>query len=213
MDSFDLVPEDQLEYFRQISTLVTSGKLQEAEIPVPITLFQNRQKAKNIVIRMKLSQKIGFLLFLHRSEIITEAGLQNLNFLQQKASLEAVVAGVRFCERLALDEKLLSDFWRSIEILNFRFKSPRFRKFEARRIGIGYRDKGNLPSESSRGIKKADEEALVFLSDISPVLAQKVIELFPACLTDDGEWLDLSHLIRISSDLREENIRLLLSSM
>lgn len=169
----------------------------ESGIPVSEQPTTERSKEWNVVSRMKLSQKIGFLLFLHQEGLIQEGGLARLNFLQEKASEEALIAGIRFCARLSLEEKLFSDFKVAERLLNRLPRSRRFQLSSTRRIGVGYRDKGTLPEISSGARRKATEESFIYFLDLPDFLQKEVKENYPSALIEDEEWLDLQE-IRVS---------------
>lgn len=195
----DIFAEDREEYFRNLVEEFTlpARENSEAAKPVP-TILHPVSKSKNVVSRMKLSQKIGYLLFLHRMGSLSPGGQERLLFLQERAPLEAISAGLAFCQRLLENDKLRSDFRRAAELLNSRPSSKRFRKSETRRIGVGYRDKGSAPDESLRARRLSTLESFVFLADISEVLIQEIQSEFPSCLTEDGEWVDLALLTELA---------------
>jgi len=165
----------------------------EADIPVPDRLLP-RQQSQRLVAVLKLSQKVGLLLWLNREGLITLGGRERLLYLQAKASFEALEAGLRFARRLSLEEKLRSDFKHQMRELNRRPQSKHYRQSEARRIGVGYRDKGMLPENSSGARRRAWEESFV-PSALVPQLVLGAIHLTnQAALTTDGEWVELSML-------------------
>lgn len=163
----------------------------EADIPVPDRLLP-RSQSRRLVEMLKLSQKVGILLWLNREGLITIGGRERLLYLQAKASFEALEAGLRFARRLSEEEKLRSDFRHQMRELNRRPQSKHFRQAEARRIGVGYRDKGMLPDSSLRARRQACEESWV-RADLVPQLLLNALRLIhPAILSEDGEWVDLS---------------------
>lgn len=165
----------------------------EADIPVPDRLLPRRE-SQRLVRMLKLSQMVGILLWLNREDLLTLGGRERLLYLQAKASFEALEAGLRFARRLSKEKKLQSDFRHQMRELNRRPQSKHFRQTEARRIGVGYRDKGMLPEVSQRARRQAWEESFV-RTDSGPALIMNAIRLFhPSCLTEDGEWVDLSML-------------------
>jgi hypothetical protein len=165
----------------------------EADIPVPDRLLP-RSVSLRMVRALKLSQMVGILLWLNREDLLTLGGRERLLYLQAKASFEALEAGLRFARRLSKEKKLQSDFRHQMRELNRRPQSKHFRQTEARRIGVGYRDKGMLPEVSQRARRQAWEESFV-RTDSGPALIMNAIRLFhPSCLTEDGEWVDLSML-------------------
>lgn len=182
---------------RDLSTYVLSDYRTEAErdseadVPVPDRLLPRRQSLR-LVERLKLSQKIGLLLWLNREDLITLGGRERLLYLQAKASFEALEAGLRFARRLTQSCKLRSDFRHQMRELNRRPQSKHFRQSEARRIGVGYRDKGTLPEVSHRARRQSQEEAYVATSLVPPLLLNALRLVHPSFFTADGEWVDLS---------------------
>jgi len=165
-----------------------SGFDPEADIPVPDRLLP-KWKNRILLSQLKLSQKIGLLLYLNRLGRLSRGGQDRLLFLQSKAPLGAIEAGLKFCSRLLLEEKLQSDFKHQMVELNRPSQSKRFRRFQSRRIGVGYRDKGTLPEESELVRNSAQEKNFLFLSDLSPEIRELVIRQAPKSV--EGEWLDL----------------------
>jgi len=172
----------------------------EADTPVPDRLLP-KWKNRILLNRLKLSQKIGLLLFLNRKNALSRGGQDRLLFLQSKASLEAIEAGLRFCRRLLLEEKLQSDFKHQMVELNRFSQSKRFRRFQSNRIGVGYRDKGALPEESQLPRNRADESGFLFLPDLKPEIRILIERLVPSLI--EGEWLDLGDLNRILTSSEE----------
>lgn len=163
----------------------------EAEAPVPDRLLPKGRNLE-LLLRLRLSQKIGLLLFLNREGIISEGGKERLLYLQSKTSFEAIEAGLRFAQRLTLEVKLQSDFKHQLIELNRRPQSRRFRKTESRRIGVGYRDKGTLPEDSSSPRASANSSGIVFFGDLRTEVGDLVKLLVPDSI--EGEWLDLELL-------------------
>lgn len=165
----------------------------EADIPVPDRLLPKREYRK-LVGRLRLSQKIGLLVWLNREGLLTLGGKERLLYLQAKASFEALEAGLRFAQRLSREEKLQSDFKHQMRELNRRPQSKRFRQTEISRIGVGYRDKGMLPEQSLRARQQAQSESFIPRGEIPEKLVEFLIQYLPASLTEDGEWVDLSEV-------------------
>lgn len=163
----------------------------EADIPVPDRLLP-RRKSQELVRMLKLGQMIGLLLWLNRENLITLGGRERLLYLQAKASFEALEAGLRFARRLTQEEKLRSDFRHQMRELNRRPQSKHFRQSEARRIGVGYRDKGMLPGSSSGARSAAQRDAYVPGHLVPRILLGAIQTVMPACLTADKEWVDLT---------------------
>lgn len=163
----------------------------EADIPVPDRLLPRRH-SRRLTESLKLSQRVGILIWLSRENLITLGGRERLLYLQAKASFEALEAGLKFARRLSLEAKLRSDFRHQMRELNRRPQSKRFRQSEARRIGVGYRDKGTLPEVSHRARRQSQEEAYIPSSLVPPLLLNAIRLVHPSYLTVDGEWVDLS---------------------
>jgi len=164
----------------------------EADIPVPDRLLPKRDY-RRLVGALRLSQKIGLLIWLNRMDLLSLGGKERLLYLQSKASYEALEAGLRFARRLSEEKKLQSDFMHSMRELNRRPQSKHFRQTsERRRIGVGYRDKGMLPEQSSRARKAAWEESFIPTESIPEGLLGILKRYLPSCLTEDEEWVDLS---------------------
>lgn len=170
----------------------------EAEVPVPDRLL-SKTKYQILVAKLKLSQRIGILVWLNRNNLLSLGGRERLLYLQAKASYEALEAGLKFAQRLSREQKLVSDFKHQIRELNRRPQSKRFRQSEARRIGVGYRDKGTLPEFSSRARQEAQSGAFISSALIPEELVNLLRKILPNCLTEDGDWIDLT---MISEDLR-----------
>jgi len=163
----------------------------EADIPVPDRLLP-KQEYRRLVGALRLSQKIGLLIWLNRQGLLTLGGKERLLYLQAKASFEALEAGLRFARRLSEEQKLQKDFQHQMRELNRRPQSKHFRQSEARRIGVGYRDKGMLPEQSHRARLAANEAAFLPVGLIPQELVEILRRYLPVSLTEDGEWVDLS---------------------
>jgi len=173
--------------------LTESERDAEADIPVPDRLLPKWQYQR-LVGALRLSQKIGLLVWLNRIGAISLGGKERLLYLQSKASFEALEAGLRFARRLTEEEKLQSDFKHQMRELNRRPQSKHFRRSEIRRIGVGYRDKGMLPEQSLRARRAAWEESFIPTESIPESLVQVLSKYLPSCLIEDGEWVDLSEI-------------------
>lgn len=165
----------------------------EADIPVPDRLLP-KWRSLALVGKLRLSQKIGLLIWLNREGLLTIGGRERLLYLQAKASFEALEAGLRFARRLSVEKKLQSDFKHQMRELNRRPQSKHFRQSEARRIGIGYRDKGMLPEPSLRARRAAWEDSFISTETIPTELIEYLRSTLPNSLTEDEEWIDLSEL-------------------
>jgi len=181
----------------------------EADIPVPDRLLPARH-SRRLVELLKLSQKIGLLLWLNREGLITIGGSERLLYLQSKASFEALEAGLKFARRLSTEIKLQSDFKHQMRELNRRPQSKRFRQSEPRRIGVGYRDKGMLPEVSLRARRQAQEESFIPIGLLNPLAVRAIQIGHPSVLSEDGEWVDLSMVPGIFGSQRSIGVRSLL---
>jgi len=183
---------------KRISSLteISTKKNIETEVPVPDRLFQKR-RSKNLLNSLKLSQKIGLLLWMNKNEVLSEGGKERLLFLQRKASEEAILAGLKFSSRLNQEKKLQLDFKPHMVELNRRPQSKRFRISEKRRIGIGYRDKGTLPDIQSKLRNQTQEEAFIFLPDLPEKFREMLYSLMPSSI--EGDWVDLEEVGRLIS--------------
>lgn len=181
--------------------IVDATEKSEADAPVPDRLLP-KGRSRDLVRRLKLSQKIGLLLWLAREGLASEGGRERLLYLQSRASFEAIEAGLKFAKRLNSETKLQSDFQHELKELNRRPQSKRFRTRERSRIGVGYRDKGTLPEISTGPREKATEEAFIHIASLPEWLQEKIIHFIPASL--EGEWVDLEILSEEASLLIDE---------
>jgi len=202
MSDFRSLESEEDEYLNQPHESITLYEYDPgADMPVPDRLFP-KWKSRHLVNRLKLSQKIGILLWLNRTEGPAFPGRDRLLYLQSKAPIGAIEAGLKFCQRLENERKLQSDFRPHARELNRRPQSKRFRRYETSRIGIGYRDKGTLPEESSLARRDAHSEGFISLSSFDPRIEEAVLVLFPDFIVD-GEWLD-PELLPSFDELGEE---------
>jgi hypothetical protein len=174
----------------------------EADMPVPDRLLP-KWKTKVLLHQLKLSQQIGLLLWLNRENLLSSGGEERLLYLQRRATIVAIQAGLRFAQRLSEEVKLQSDFKHQMIELNRRPQSKRYRKSEVSRIGVGYRDKGTLPEISMRPRLLANEEQWVFFSDFNSSQQRFISHNVPTAV--EGEWVDLeilSDLLRESRNLK-----------
>jgi len=168
--------------------------------------YHRRQTRKGGPLR--LSQQIGLLLWLNRKDLLSTRGEERLLFLQSRAPWGAIEAGFQFAIRLEAESKLQHDLYHWMVVLNCFPSTKRFRSFQARRIGIGYRDKGTLPSPSVSARRNAEADAWVHRDAFSEAL-QSLLSLSPN--VSEGEWVDLPELAQtLQSGLTPEDLRLLL---
>jgi hypothetical protein len=193
MDNFSDLLEDRdfSDYVLSVDYRTEAERESEADVPVPDRLLPRRQSLR-LVEKLKLSQKVGLLIWLNRAGLITIGGRERLLYLQAKASFEALEAGLKFARRLTEEKKLRSDFKHQMRELNRRPQSKRFRQSEPRRIGVGYRDKGTLPERSHSSRRKAQEDAYIPSHLIPPLIRESIRLVYPMFFTEDGEWVDLT---------------------
>lgn len=194
MDNYpDHVDLDFSDYVLSVDYRTEAERESEADVPVPDRLLPRRQ-SQRLVEKLKLSQKVGLLIWLNRQDLITLGGRERLLYLQAKASFEALEAGLKFARRLSQEEKLQNDFKHQMRELNRRPQSKRFRQSEARRIGVGYRDKGTLPERSHSSRREAQREAYIPSHLIPQLILDSIRLVYPNFLTEDGEWVDLTRV-------------------
>jgi hypothetical protein len=169
----------------------------------------HRARAGSVSEKLGLGQQIGILLWLNRVDLVSTRGEERLLFLQSKAPWGALEAGMKFAQRLECDFKLQLDFYHWMVVLNCYPSTKRLRSWrQTSRIGVGYRDKGTLPSLSARSVREADESAWV----PRDLLSQKVMDLLdPSSDLVEGEWVDLPGLVQfLRTGLAPDDLRLLL---
>lgn len=162
-----------------------------AEIPVPDQLRDPRKEFVQ-TRELKLSQKIGLLLFLVKCGARSKTNVTlRLQFLQEHASVEAIQAGMKFAEKLRITPKLRKDFKHCM--FYYLATTPRTLEWHKRpkqRIR-GYRDKGTLPDQSQRGRAKANEEGWFDMRGLEKQTVRQFLEeQLPAELIE-GDFLDL----------------------
>jgi hypothetical protein len=197
--------EMELSDYLHSDYLTEAEKDAEADIPVPDRLLP-KGRYRQLVGALRLSQKIGLLVWLNRENLLSIGGRERLLYLQSKSSFEALEAGLKFARRLSEESKLISDFKHHMRELNRRPQSKHFRQSEGRRIGVGYRDKGMLPEQSFKARQEAQREALIQSFMIPQELLEIIQKYLPSCLTEDGEWIDLSEFnqdLRVLGELSE----------
>lgn len=170
--------------------------------------YHRRMARKSRIPR--LSQQVGYLLWLNRHDLLSTRGEERLLFLQSRAPWGALEAGMTFAQRLEIEPKLVLDQYHWIVSLNCFPTTRSLRIFRARRIGIGYRDKGTLPSSSATARKKADSEAWIHESSL-PESIQDLLPGLPPSVRED-EWVDLPELTSVLlAGLSPGDLRLLLN--
>lgn len=157
---------------------------------------------------LRLSQQIGILLWLNRVGLISNRGEERLLFLQAKAPWGALEAGMQFAIRIDREKKLQLDLQHWMVLLNCFPPSKRLRQFRARRIGVGYSDKGTLPQLDASLRRSADRSAWVHREDL-PLALQSLLNTSPNLV--EGEWVDLPELVQfLRTGLAPEDLHLLL---
>jgi len=162
----------------------------EAEVPVPDHL-RDRSKELATVSNLKISQKIGIVLFLLEMNPHHENLCLRLAHLQSIASLEAILSGVRFRDRLKNDEKFVSDNRHNFFYFLSKFFSRRdWRKPRLTRIR-GYRDKGTLPDQNLRSRRKAQKESYMSILPFDEKTVEFLKENLPSSAFE-GDQIDLT---------------------
>jgi len=169
----------------------------------------HRAKAGSVAEKLGLGQQIGILLWLNRVDLLSTKGEERLLFLQSKAPWSSLEKGMKFAQRLESDFKLQLDFYHWMVVLNCYPSTKRLRRFrQTSRIGVGYRDKGTLPSPSASSMRKATEESWVNQEDLGEKLRAVISSAAPSLV--EGEWVDLPELVRLLAGLAPEEVRSLL---
>lgn len=163
--------------------------------------------------RLKLSQEIGVLVWGNRHGLITDLGRERLLFLQEKASYEAISAGINFSRRLEGSVKLVLDFYPRLVSLNSRGSSRRLRLFRKRRIGVGYRDKGTLPAPEEKARREVIRDSWIMSWDLHNIIEDTNLAIPPELV--EGDWIDLPGLVTFlrDKDLTREQIQFLLNPL
>jgi len=193
--------------------LISLRTIPEADMPVP-DRSRSKRNSKWLVERLKLSQRIGLLLYLNRTEVkrLSPGGKERLLYLQEKAPMESLLAGLEFCSRLLEDSSLPPRFIHEQNELNRRPQSRKFRRRQASRIGVGYRDKGTLHREIDLGRSEAHDQNWVYLRNLSSDLIEMIYYVYPSSM--EREWLDWEELDRLMKiDDLELPDRLLLNQL
>jgi len=158
-----------------------------------------RRKAGLVSEKLTLGKQIGILLWLGRKDLLSSKGAERLLFLQSKAPWGALDAGLEFAKRLEGEKKLQLDFYPYMVVLNSYPSTKRLRAFrQTSRIGVGYRDKGTLPSLSTGSRRDAQESAWIHRDQVPDAL-MAILESNPDLI--EGEWVDLTALAGFLSGL------------
>lgn len=156
-------------------------------------VYSNRAKA--LWISQKLSGKIAILLYLHRRGDLPQKSQEVFLDLLSKAPLSALEQVPEKCSRLEEDDRYYSSLILEIRYALTLRRAPAPKLPEARRIAVGYRDKGTCPDNSSKAQRKAVEESWIDLRDTHLVLAGFLQDEFPQAV--EGHLFDLSFLERV----------------
>jgi hypothetical protein len=168
----------------------------------------HRSKAGSIAEKLGLGQQIGILLWLNRVDLLSTKGEERLLFLQSKAPWSSLEKGMKFAQRLEADWKLQLDFYHWMVVLNCFPSTKRLRLWrQSNRIGVGYRDKGTLPSPSAGAFRGAQEEAWVHRNQLGKKL-QDLLDSAPDLV--EGEWVDLPGLAQLLAGLASGEVHSLL---
>lgn len=168
-----------------------------------------RRKAGRVSEKLTLGKQIGILVWMNRVDLLSSKGEERLLFLQSKAPWGALDAGMEFAKRLEVDEKLQLDFYPYMVALNCYPSTKRLRAFrQTSRMGVGYRDKGTLPSLSTGPRRKAQEMAWIHRDSVPEGLLI-VLESVPDLI--EGEWVDLTALADVLAGLVPEKLHSLLT--
>lgn len=169
----------------------------------------HRAKAGRVAEKLGLGQQIGILLWLNRVDLLSTKGEERLLFLQSRAPWSALEKGMKFAQLLESNYKLQLDFYHWMVVLNCYPSTKRLRKFrQTSRIGVGYRDKGTLPSPSASSMRKATEESWIR----QEALGVKLLEVINSTRPDlvEGEWVDFPELVQLLAGLAPDEVRSLL---
>jgi len=168
----------------------------------------HRSRAGAVSEKLGLGQQIGLLLWLNRVDLLSTKGEERLLFLQSKAPWSSLEKGMKFAQRLDGDFKLQLDFYHFMVVLNCFPSTRRLRLWrQSNRIGVGYRDKGTLPSPSAGAFRGATEEAWVPRDQLGKKL-QAIIDSAPDLV--EGEWVDLPGLAQLLAGLASGEVHSLL---
>lgn len=168
----------------------------------------HRARAGSVQEKLGLGQQIGILLWLNRVDLLSTKGEERLLFLQSKAPWSSLEKGMKFAQRLEGDWKLQLDFYHFMVVLNSYPSTRRLRVWrQTSRIGVGYRDKGTLPSPSTGALRNAQESAWVPRDQLGKKI-QELLDSAPDLV--EGEWVDLPELARLLAGLAPESVHSLL---
>lgn len=180
----------------------------EAELPVPDQSTPSPdQLRKRNWSWFKRSQKIGLLLRLHSQGRLSSRARTLLEKLAGSASEEELQAAFRWSSRFK-NPDFLRRFRLEQEYIE-NLAPPRDPPPipEKRRIGVGYRDKGNLPDHSSQARVDANRTSWISLNLFSPYVRTELKARFPELV--EGGLFDLMGLYSTS----DEELRFLRSEV
>jgi hypothetical protein len=180
----------------RLSNRALAGKMEQTYLS---RIAYHKRKAGSVAEKLSLGQQIGILIWLNRFDLLSTKGEERLLFLQGKAPWAALEKGMKFAQSLDASEKMQLDFYHFMVVLNCFPSTKRLRLWkQANRIGVGYRDKGTLPSPSSGALKEADRSAWVHFQDLEEKL-QDLALTQPDLVV--GEWVDLPALAGVLAGL------------
>ena len=208
IDHSDLMESDpfwDLDYVERLSNKSLVEKMRQTCLS-RISYHRDRARKNG---DLPLSKQIGTLLWLNRMDLLSVRGSERLLFLQSKAPWSALSQGMEFAQRLEKEEKLQSDLYHWMVTLNCFRVTKALRLFRVRTLGVGYRDKGTLPSPSTSAVRKAQEQSWVPKDQLPEVL---VTMIDPSSDLLEGEWVDLPGLVEhLKTGLTTKEIHSLLT--
>lgn len=155
-----------------IGDTTTEGE-NSAELPVPVTPLPEGRKRE----RVRRKTQLYILLWLASTGEITSSGQRRLNRLLETSSPDEQLRAYAKALSLSSDIRWQRRLQSQIRTVQSYFRAPRSRsKFVKRRIGVGYRDKGQLRPFHLRGISDANRDAFLFQEDLPsylPTVRQK----------------------------------------
>lgn len=193
IDHSDLTDEDpfwDLGFVERLPNKALAEKMRQTCLS-RISYHRNRARKNG---DLPLSKQIGVLLWLNREELLSIRGSERLLFLQSKAPWSALSQGLEFAQRLSREEKLQSDLYHWMVTLNCFRTTRALRSFRVRTLGVGYRDKGTLPSKSATSVRRAQEDSWVPRDQLPEAI---VALIHPSSDLLEGEWVDLPGLVKL----------------
>lgn len=193
IDHSDLSDSDpfwDLEYVERLPNKALAEKMRQTCLS-RISYHRNRARKNG---DLPLSKQIGILIWMNRRDLLSVRGSERLLFLQSKAPWSALSQGLEFAQRVDSDLKIQSDLYHWMVTLNCFTTTRALRTFRARTLGVGYRDKGTLPSPSATSVRRAQEDSWVPKDQLPEAL---VAILDPSSDLLEGDWIDLPGLVKL----------------